>query len=161
MCRWQVTSKHAYTLDPLKLERADYAAVQAKCGNLSGNELTHNSSGNTQSQSSQLVEPLLTDPGLECGISLRKLISALKKKKKSKKRACRERTVKHSPQILAHKENATASTTSDVFDWASYVSDGFGGQGYSTAGACTNASLCPIAGGYGGQSDATANTYRR
>ena len=33
-CRWQVTPKHAYTLDPTKSEWADYAAVQAKCGNL-------------------------------------------------------------------------------------------------------------------------------
>ena len=35
-CRWQVTSKHAYTLDPMKSEWANYAAVQAECGNLSG-----------------------------------------------------------------------------------------------------------------------------
>ena len=28
-CRWQVTLKHAYTLDSTKLEWADYAAVQA------------------------------------------------------------------------------------------------------------------------------------
>ena len=27
-CRWQVTPKHAYTLDPTKLKWADYAAVQ-------------------------------------------------------------------------------------------------------------------------------------
>ena len=27
--RWQVTPKHAYTLDPTKSEWADYAAVQA------------------------------------------------------------------------------------------------------------------------------------
>ena len=57
-CWWQVTPKHAYTLDPTKLQWADYAAVQALSGNLLGNELTHNSSGNTQSQSSQLAEPL-------------------------------------------------------------------------------------------------------
>ena len=50
-------------------------SVQAECGNLSGNELTLNSSGNTQSQSSQLAEPLWTKPGLESGISLRELIS--------------------------------------------------------------------------------------
>ena len=62
-CRWQVTLKHAYTLDPSKSEWADYAAVQAECWNLSGNELTRNPSGNTRSQSSQLVEPLWTDPG--------------------------------------------------------------------------------------------------
>ena len=28
-CKWQVTPKHAYTLDPTKLEWADYSAVQA------------------------------------------------------------------------------------------------------------------------------------
>ena len=33
-CRWQVTPKYIYTLDPSKLEWADYAAVQAECGNL-------------------------------------------------------------------------------------------------------------------------------
>ena len=75
--------KHAYTLDPMKSEWADHAAVQAQCGNLSGNELTRNSSGNTRSQSSQLVEPLWTDPGLKSGISVRDLISIKKRKKKA------------------------------------------------------------------------------
>ena len=74
-CRWQVTPKHAYTLDPSKSEWADYVAVQAECGNLTGNELTRNLSGNTRSQSSQLAEPLWTDPGLKIGINLRELIS--------------------------------------------------------------------------------------
>ena len=62
-CKWQVTRKHAYTLDPQKSEWADYVAVQAECGILSGNELTRNSSGNTRLQSSQHAEPLQTDPG--------------------------------------------------------------------------------------------------
>ena len=74
-CRWQVTPKHTYTLDPSKQEWADYATVQAESGNLSENELTCNSSGNTRLQSSQLTEPLWTDPGLKSGISLRELIS--------------------------------------------------------------------------------------
>ena len=74
-CRWHVSSSNAYTLYPTKSEWADYAAVQVECGNLSGNELTRNSSGNTRSQSSQLAEPLWTDPGLMSGISLRELIS--------------------------------------------------------------------------------------
>ena len=74
-CRWQVTPKHAYTLDPLKSEWADYAAVQAQCGNLSGNELTRNLSGNTRSQLSQLAEPLWTDSGLKGGSTLLELIS--------------------------------------------------------------------------------------
>ena len=59
------------------------AAVQAYCGNLSGNELTHNLPGNTRPQSSQLAESLWTDPSLNSGISVRELISTKKKKKKS------------------------------------------------------------------------------
>ena len=62
-CRWQVTPKQAYTDDLTKSVWADCAAVQAQCGNQSGNELTCNWSGNTQSQSSQLAEPFWTDPG--------------------------------------------------------------------------------------------------
>ena len=80
-CRWQVTPKHAYTLDPPKSEWADYAAVQAECRNLSGNELKRNSSGNTRSQSSQLAETLSSDPGLKSGISVRDLFFHLKKKR--------------------------------------------------------------------------------
>ena len=34
---------NTYTHDPMKMEWADYAAVQAWCGNLSGNELAGNS----------------------------------------------------------------------------------------------------------------------
>ena len=78
----QVTPKHT-SLDPSKSEWADYAAVQAECGNLSGNELTRNSSGNARLQSSQLAEPLWTDPGLQSGIRVRELIMHFKKKKKS------------------------------------------------------------------------------
>ena len=81
-CRWQVTTKHACTLDPTKSLWADYAAVQAQCGNLLGNELTRNSSGNTQPQSSQLAVPLWTDPNLKSGISGCALISTLKKKRR-------------------------------------------------------------------------------
>ena len=44
--------------------------------------LTRNSSGNTRLQSSQLAKPLWTDPGVNSGISLRELISTLKKKEK-------------------------------------------------------------------------------
>ena len=71
----KVTPKHAYTFDPTKSDRAEYAAVQALCGNLSGNELTRNSSGNNRSQSSQLAQPLWTDPGVNSGIGERELIS--------------------------------------------------------------------------------------
>ena len=63
-CRWQVTPKHIYNLDPTKSEWADYATVQTQCGYLSENDLTCSSSGNTQPQLSQSAEPLWTDPGL-------------------------------------------------------------------------------------------------
>ena len=101
-CRWQVTHKHAYTPDPSKLEWADYTTVQAECGSLSGNELTRNSPGNTRLQSSQLAEPLWPDRGLKSVITLRKLISTLKKKS-----AGGEWIVEHSPEILAREEKAT------------------------------------------------------
>ena len=41
---------HVYTLDPSKSEWADYTAVQAECGNLSGNELTWGMNCQTFSQ---------------------------------------------------------------------------------------------------------------
>ena len=91
--RWQVTSKHAYTLDPTKSEWSDYAAVQAKCGNLSGNELTRNLYGNIRPQSSQLAEPQWTDPGIKSGISVRDLISTSRKEKKKKEKKKRKRRV--------------------------------------------------------------------
>ena len=80
-CRWQVPPKQTYTPDPVKSDWADHAAVQAKCGNLSGKELTRNLSGNILPQSSQLTEPLSTDPGIKSEISVRELISTSKKKK--------------------------------------------------------------------------------
>ena len=49
------------------------------------NKLTHNPSGNTQPKSSQLAEPLWTDPGLRSGISVCDLISTLKKKIKKER----------------------------------------------------------------------------
>ena len=44
------------------------------------NKLTRKSSGNTRPQSSPIAEPLWTDPGLKSGISVREIISTLKKK---------------------------------------------------------------------------------
>ena len=84
-CRWQVTTKHAYNLDPTKSVWTDYAAIQVQCGNLCGNELTRNSSRNIRPQSSQPAKPLWTDPGTKSRISARELISTSKKKKRKKK----------------------------------------------------------------------------
>ena len=80
-CRWQATPKHACTFETTKSEWADFAAVQAQYWNLSGNELSRNLSGNIRPQSSQLSEPLWTDPGINSGISVREIISTSKKKK--------------------------------------------------------------------------------
>ena len=96
-CRWQVTRKHAYTLDSTKSEWADYAAVQALKGSPSGNKRIRNLSGNIRPQLSQFAEPLWTDPGIKSGISVRELISNVEKKKKRR----RGMNVEHSPKILA------------------------------------------------------------
>ena len=82
-CSWQVTPKHTYILDPTKSEWADYAAVQAECADLSGNELTRNLSGNIRPQSSQLAEPLWTEPGIRVELVCASLSPLQKKKKKS------------------------------------------------------------------------------
>ena len=62
------------------------------------NELTLLSSSNTRPQSSQLAEPLWTDPGLKSEISVRELISI-------------KSAVEHSPKILVREEKATTTTT--------------------------------------------------
>ena len=75
---------HLNTLHPWpnRVRVSDYAAVQAQCGNLPRNKLTHNSSGNIRLQLSQPAEPLWTDLGLMSGISMCELLSTSKKKKK-------------------------------------------------------------------------------
>ena len=72
-------------------------AVQAECENLLGNELTRNSPGNNRLRSYHLAEPLWTDRGLKSGISLRELISSLKKKKK-RRRGINCRTFSQNPR---------------------------------------------------------------
>ena len=73
-----------FLLDAPESEWADYAAVRAYCGNLSGNEHTRNLSENIRLQSSQLAEPLWTDPGINSEISVRELIPSQTKKKGKK-----------------------------------------------------------------------------
>ena len=120
-CRWQVTPKHAYTLDPSKSEWADYAAVQAECGSLSRNELTRNSSGNTRLQSSQLAEPLWTNPGLQSKISLRGLISTSKKKKKAQ---AGNESSDILPKSSHVRKTTTTTTTKAVIGVFTLVSSG-------------------------------------
>ena len=76
------------------------------------NELTRYSSGNTRPQSSQLAEPLWTDPGVKSGITVRELISTYKKKKKKKAQADDRRTF---PQNAGSEEKATTQITTPGF----------------------------------------------
>ena len=106
---------HLNTLDPMISEWVDCAAVRAKCGNLSGNELTRNLSGNTQLHSSQLTEPLWTDPGLKSGIKVGKLISTSKKKSKS---AGREWIFEYSPNSSRMRGKGHYHHVCQVFYWS-------------------------------------------
>ena len=69
-----------------------------KCGNLSGNKLIQNLSGNTQPWLFQLAEPLWTDPGVKSGISVHKLISTLKKTKKKRRQGMNGQTFSQNPR---------------------------------------------------------------
>ena len=71
-------------------------------GNLSRNELTRNLSGNIRPQSSQLAEPLWTDPSVDSGIRVRELISSKKTNKQTNSGG--EWMVEHSPKILASEK---------------------------------------------------------
>ena len=63
----------------MKSEWADYAAVQALCGEPI-RKRAHATCQGTFGHSPQPAEPLWTDPGIKSGISVRELISTLKKK---------------------------------------------------------------------------------
>ena len=67
-------------------------------GTYHGFGLTRNSSRNTRPQSSQLAEPLWTDPGVKSGISARELISTYKKKKKKNVQSGNRRTFRKNPR---------------------------------------------------------------
>ena len=94
---------------PWQKSHWDNTIVKSKSKNLSGNELTHNLSGNTRPQSSHLAESLRTDSCLKSGISVRNLTST-----KKKKSACEKWIVKHSPQIPAREEKATTTVSMDL-----------------------------------------------
>ena len=111
-CGWQVAPKQAYTLDAVKSEWADYVAVQACYENLSGHELASNSSGNTRSQSSQLAEPLWTDPGLKSEISVRELIFTLKKKRR---RGMNCRTFSPNPRTRGKRHQCESEFNFELF----------------------------------------------
>ena len=82
-------------------------------GTYQGNELTRKMSGNARPQSSQLVEPLWTDPGLKRRNGARELIFTLKKKKLG--RGMIHRTY---PKVFALEKEARKKKTNlgTVFD---------------------------------------------
>ena len=91
-CMWQVSPKQAIALDPTKSEWADYA-VQAQCGNLSVKTSSHATrQENTRQQSSQLADPPWTDPGLESGTGMCKLILTFKNERRKCGRGMKGRT---------------------------------------------------------------------
>ena len=65
-CRWQVTAIHAYTLNPMKSECADYVCSPDSVGTYQGNELTC-VEGTPRPQLSLLAEPLWTGSRLKSG----------------------------------------------------------------------------------------------
>ena len=67
---------------------------------------SHETGQGTLSQSSQLAEPLWADPGLRSGISVRELISTLKKKKPQ----AGNELSSILPKSFAHEEKATTTT---------------------------------------------------
>ena len=80
MCRWQVTPKHAYSLNPAKSEWVDYAVqanVRTYLTSSHANKLTRYLLGNARPQTSQLAEPSWTDPGWKSGHGARWLISII------------------------------------------------------------------------------------
>ena len=82
------TPKHAYTLTQRSRSGLTMPLSRHSVGTYQENELTHNSSGNTLPQSSQLAEPLWIDSGLKNGIGVRELISTTKTNQNKKTQAC-------------------------------------------------------------------------
>ena len=94
-CRWLVIPKYAYTLDPTKSEWTAYAAVQAGVWELMRKQAHTWKRARTQLVreysativSASITELLWTDSGLKSGISVRDIISTLKKRKKKESEA--------------------------------------------------------------------------
>ena len=73
--QWQVTPKHAYSL---------YSTMSRHSVGTYPETSSHATCQVTFGQSSQLAEPLWTEPGIKSGISVRELISTSKNKVRKK-----------------------------------------------------------------------------
>ena len=102
---------HAHTQYPLRSHCADYASVQAECGNVSANELTLNSSGNCVT----VVSPpraFVRKPGLIC----------VREHFKSKKIAnARNHLSNILPKVIASKKKATSTRLQANVKQATYL----------------------------------------
>ena len=96
-CRWRVTPNTHTPLTQRSRSGLTMPLSRHSAGTYPENELTRNLSGNIRPQSSQLAEPLWTDPGI--------------------KSAGGDRMVEHSPKILAREERATANSYFCCFSW--------------------------------------------
>ena len=70
--------------------------------------------GNIRPQSSQLAEPLWTYHGITSGISVRELISTLKKEKRKRRRGMNCRTFSQNPSKRGKGHQPPPSTTTNV-----------------------------------------------
>ena len=105
-CTWQL---HLNTHAPLTQQSQSGLTMPRSRHSVRTNQETnsHTTHQGILSQSFQLAEPLWTDPSLRSGISLRKLISTEKKKKKNRQGMnCRTFS-----KMLACEEKATTTTT--------------------------------------------------
>ena len=113
--RWQVTSEHAYTLCPPRSDWANYATVQSELVNVSENEITVNSSGNTPSQFFHLDKTLWTNPAL---ISVRELISIINDTKSLRRRMnCRRFSKSPRKRPISQQHQTTRNSARSY--WAS------------------------------------------
>ena len=104
-CRWHITPKHIYTLDPMKLEWADYA-VSAYCGNLTSSHATRQ-----RKPSATVVPARWATVDWSWHKEWNQCARANLHLQKKKKSAGREWIVEDSPKILAHAEKATTIMT--------------------------------------------------
>ena len=73
-----------------------------------------NSSGNTRPQSSQVADPLCTDPGLKSGIGVRKLTSTRNNNNKKRRRGMNHRTFPQHPRKQRKSHHPTNNTSTSL-----------------------------------------------
>ena len=117
-CRWQVTPKTRIHPWPDEVGVGRLCAIQAQCGNLFGNELARNLSGNIRPQSSQVAEPLWTYPGIKTGQT------NLHLKKKKAQAEVNGRTFSQNPRKRGkslHSPRGASSSLKPIAHWQQFT----------------------------------------